>query len=97
MLTKTIAQSYDTPPCELHQYLKCLLSKITVIESFLDEAIILHLTSLLIFLMLPHLFLSKVFQGLMLIVPPAQKLQIVRQVTTTKGERDNMIDLNVPC
>ena len=44
-----------------------------------------------------HFLFTKVFEGLVLIVPPAEKLEIIRRVAATQGEWDDMIDLDVPC
>jgi hypothetical protein len=46
--------------------------------------------------MFTHFLFPKVFQGLVLIVAPAEKLKVLRRIASTKGERFNMIDLKVP-
>ena len=43
-----------------------------------------------------YFLFPKIFDGLMLIVPPAEKLEIIRLVASTQREWDDMIDLNVP-
>ncbi len=43
-----------------------------------------------------HFLFPKIFDGLMLIVPPAEKLKIIGLVAATQCEWNDMIDLKVP-